>query len=380
MIPYGRHLIDKRDIRAVIDVLKSDWLTQGPKPALFEKAFARYCGAKYAVSVSSGTAALHLACLAAGLKPGDEAVTSPLTFLASANAALYCGARVRFADVERDTLNIDSAALEKKINARTRVLIPVHLAGLPCDMRRIGRLAKKRGAAVIEDACHALGSRDGAGHIGNCRHSDMAAFSFHPVKSITTGEGGMVTTNRADLYQKLLDLRNHGMVRDRRRLGRFEGAWFYEMQELGFNYRLTDIQAALGLSQLQKLPSFLRKRKKIDSFYRKELGAMKEIELPVSDGGSANHLFLLRLNLDRIRRSRREVFEALHGAGIRVQVHYIPVHLQPYYRRLGFKKGDCPVAEAEYRRLISLPIYPLLKSAEARYVVSMLKKILKETA
>jgi UDP-4-amino-4,6-dideoxy-N-acetyl-beta-L-altrosamine transaminase len=382
VISYGRQWIDKRDIQAVIRVLRSDRLTQGPAVLSFEKAFAKTCGAKYAVAVSNGTAALHLACLVAGLGKGLEAITSPLTFLATPNAVLYTGASVVFSDVQKETLNLDPKLCFGKINRRTKAILPVHLAGQPCDLESFYKLKKRRGLVLIEDACHALGSSYQGAPIGNCRYSDMTVFSFHPVKAITTGEGGMVTTNNQVIYQKLLDLRNHGMVRDSKRLSRNEGPWFYEMQTLGFNYRLTDIQAALGSSQLKKLGFFIRQRRAIAQTYFKELKDVAEIETPFrsSESDSSYHLFMVRLRLGRLRDSRRVIFEKLLKAGITPQVHYIPIHYQPYYQRMGFRKGICPIAESQYERILSLPIYPGLKASQIRHVIRSLKKILKESA
>ena len=380
-IPYGHQSIDASDIASVIKVLKSGWLTQGPKIKEFEGNLCKYTGARYAVSVSSGTAALHLACLAAGLKRGDEIVTSPITFLASANCALYCGARPVFADIDPDVINISPAQIITKITRKTRILMPVHFAGHPCDMKEISAIARKNNLLVIEDAAHALGANYKDHKVGSCRYSDMTIFSFHPVKSITTGEGGAVLTNSNILYQRLMMLRNHGMTKDpgfinRRMIG---CAWYYEMHELGFNYRITDIQAALGSSQLKRVDSFIRRRRQVADIYNKAFDGNKYFDIPVEKNyaHSAYHLYPIRLK-DRFSRKRGEIFAQMRDSGLGVQVHYIPVYLQPYYRRLGFKKGLCKNAESYYERAISIPIYPELKATGVNYVIDTVHKIFEE--
>jgi len=378
-IPYGRQFIDKDDIREVVKVLKSDWLTQGPAVQKFEEALARYCGAKYAVVVSSGTAALHLACLASGLKKGDEAITSSITFLATPNAVLYTGAKPIFADIDYDTVNINSEDIEKNITKKTKVILPVHFAGLPCDMPEIARIARKHNLIVIEDACHALGAEYKADDrwlkVGSCKHSDMTVFSFHPVKHITTGEGGVITTNDRRIYERLKTLRTHGVYKDKKTTKK--GAWYYEMRELGFNYRLTDIQCALGLSQLKRIDSFIARRREIAKMYHRKLLKIDEIELPAGEKNSKSawHLYVIRVRENRNRQlSRNKLFSYLRKSDIGVQLHYIPVYLQPYYYNLGYKKGLCPKAEEYYKSAISLPIYPALTDKDVKYVTKKFRK------
>lgn len=374
-ISYGRQTIEPDDIEAVSRALASGWLTQGPLVEEFERRLAEYTGAKYAVVCSNGTAALHLACKAAGLGPGDKVLTSPLTFLASANAALYVGARPDFVDIDAATLNIDPDRLEEKVKAcpSIKAIVPVHFAGSPCDMERIGRIAKERNLIVIEDACHALGASWTAANnetrmVGSCSNSDMTVFSFHPVKSITTGEGGAITTNSRKLYDRLLSLRSHGVIKETAKLFSAEGLpWYYEMQDLGFNYRLTDIQSALGISQLKKLDRFIARRREIASLYTSLLSKYPFIKTPcdVQGRSSAWHLYPVRIDFNGLGAARRVLFELMSAIGINLQVHYIPVHMHPYYRGLGFKPGDFPVAEKFYDEEVSLPIYPLLTDEEA---------------
>jgi UDP-4-amino-4,6-dideoxy-N-acetyl-beta-L-altrosamine transaminase len=325
-IPYGHQYIDTEDVREVAKVLKSDWLTQGPKIREFESSLCKYTGVKYAVVVSSGTAALHIACLTAGISPGDEVITSPITFVASANCVLYCGGKPVFADIEYDTVNIDPGEIEKNITKRTKAIIPVHFAGHPCDLEKVRDIAKKYNLTVIEDAAHALGAEYKGFKIGSCRYSDMTIFSFHPVKSITMGEGGAVLTNKKDLYEKLLMLRSHGITKDRATMKKSDGPWYYEMQCLGFNYRATDFQCALGLSQLKKIDKFIEQRRRIAEIYKKELSKAKEIKLPVQsrEVKSAWHLYPIRIDDSKV--TRKGVFKYLLRNGIGVQVHYIPVH------------------------------------------------------
>ncbi len=385
VIPYGRQHIEEDDIRAVVEVLKSDRLTQGPVIEEFERAVASYCGAKYAVAVSSGTAALHLACLAAGLGPGDLLWTSPKTFVASANCALYCGARVDFVDINHRTYNMDVAKLTEKLETAARrdqlpkVVVPVHFAGQSCEMAAIRELADKYGFTVIEDACHALGGHYRRTKVGSCAFSEMTVFSFHPVKIITTGEGGMILTNREDLYEKLLRLRTHGITRDPALMeGETHGPWYYQQIELGFNYRMTDIQAALGLAQLRKVEKFVERRRYLAEKYNEELR-----DLPVAlpwqdpDAYSAYHLYVLRLHLEELKKSRKQIFQELRAAGINVNVHYIPVHTQPYYKKLGFKTGDFPEAEEYYREAISLPLYYGLHDGDQDFVIAKLQEIIR---
>lgn len=384
MIPYGRQDISEEDIRAVVEVLRSDWLTQGPAVERFELEVARYCGAKYAVAVSSATAALHLACLAAGLKTGDLLWTSPNTFVASANCGLYCGARTDFVDIDPRTYNLSVDALEEKLaeaekrGSLPKIVIPVHFAGQSCEMDRIAALGRRYGFKIIEDASHGIGGRYRETVLGSCAFSEMAVFSFHPVKIITTGEGGMILTNRQDLYEKLVRLRSHGITRDPRCMeGEPDGPWYYQQIELGFNYRITDIQAGLGASQMRRLDEFVARRRKLAERYDALLAG-----LPLTppwqhpDAHSAFHLYVIRLRLDMMGKSHRQVFEELRQQGIGVNLHYIPVHTQPYYRRMGFNPGDFPKAEDYYREAISLPLYPGLSDSAQDRVVQALRKVL----
>ncbi len=391
-IPYARHSLDERDIRSVVKVLRSGFITQGPVVGEFEKAVAKSCGAKYAVAVSSGTAALHLACLAAGLKAGDEVVTSPITFVASANAVLYAGATPVFADVAPGIPNIDPGQIEAKITSNTRALIPVDFAGYPYEHARIHEIARRRGLLVIEDGCHALGAQyrvNSKWHrVGSCAHADVCIFSFHPAKAITTGEGGMLTTNNRDLYERLLDLRTHGIVKDAARFRPLPeksrqtekpGGWYYEMQSLGFNYRITDFQCALGLSQLKRLDAFIAGRREIARIYDQ---AFKNFPLtgslkPSADQKSAYHLYVLQLNLENLTAGRAEIFAAMRSHGLGVQVHYIPIPEQPYYRGMGYGAERFPAAERYYERAMSLPLFPQMLPAEIRRVIHIVQKILR---
>ena len=379
-IPYGRHTIDRKDIAAVVKVLKSDWITQGPKIKEFEEALCAYTGAKYAVAVSSGTVALHIACLAAGIKKDEEVITSPITFVASANCVLYCGGRPVFADVQEDTININPEEIKKKITKKTGAIIPVHFAGQPCDLEEISKIAKKYNLLIIEDASHALGAKYKGSKIGSCNYSDMAVFSFHPVKSITTGEGGAVLTNRQDLYESLLLLRNHGITKNPDRFINFspltDGPWYYEMLELGFNYRITDFQCALGINQLRKLGKFLQRRREIANFYNKELSKIGKVILPAERPyvKSSWHLYYIRL---KDTAKRKQIFEELRECEIGVQVHYIPLHLHPYYKnKFGFQKKDFPVAEQYYSSALSLPIFPRMTDREIEKVINSLRDCL----
>ena len=383
-IPYGRQDITQEDIDAVVEVLHSDWITQGPAIERFEQAVADYCGAKYAVAVSSATAALHIACLASGLEQDDIFWTSPNTFVASANCGLYCGAKVDFVDIDPNTYNLSMDELERKLvwaqkqGCLPKVLIPVHLTGQSCEMQQISALSQHYGFRIIEDASHAIGGTYQNQFVGSCQFSDMAVFSFHPVKIITTGEGGMVLTNREDLYQKLIRLRTHGITRDINLIqGETHGAWYYQQLELGFNYRITDIQAALGASQLQRLDEFVERRRFLAQRYNKLLQALP-LTLPWKhpDTNSSWHLYVIRLKLDKINKTHRQVFEELRSAGIGVNLHYIPVHFQPYYQKLGFNYGDFPQAESYYREAISLPMYYGLSQEDQDRVVMSLEEIL----
>lgn len=384
MIPYGRQQIDESDIDAVVAVLRSDWLTQGPAIEAFECAVAQRCDARYTVAVSNATAALHLACLAAGLGPDDWLWTSPNTFVASANCARYCGAKVDFVDIDPVTWNMDVAHLAaklahaEKLNRLPKILVPVAFSGQSCDMAAIRSLADAYGVLIIEDASHAIGATYQGRPVGCGDYADMTVFSFHPVKIITSGEGGMLLTNSAELQQRLCRLRSHGISRDPALMSEpSHGPWYYQQLELGFNYRITDIQAALGLSQLSKLDGFLQRRRQLAARYDLLLQELP-LCLPGRQAGveSAWHLYVVRLQLARIKRSRREVFDALRTAGIGVNVHYIPVHLQPYYRELGFCPGDFPAAEAYYSEALTLPLHAGMLDSEQDQVIAALREVL----
>lgn len=377
-LPYGKQWIDESDIAAVVDVLRSDWLTTGPKVEEFESAFAATTDARYAVSFSSGTAALHGAVAVLCLNPGDEAITTPITFCASANCLLYCGVRPMFADVDPDTLLIDPAEIERHITSRTRALVVVDYAGQPVAVREINKLAEKHGLAVIEDACHSLGAKFEGRTVGSL--GTMTAFSFHPVKHVTTAEGGMVTTDDPALAEKLRRFRSHGIGNDHRQREKV-GSWFYEMVELGYNYRLSDLQCALGLSQLRKLDQWLVRRRVIaaqyDAAFRELLAVRPLSVLPGME--HAYHLYVVQLQLSRLRATRAEVFAALRAEGIGVNVHYIPVHLHPYYREhQGTAAGLCPRAEAAYERILSLPMFPLMSDHDVQDVVEAVQKVIAE--
>ena len=386
MIPYGRQSLDQADIDAVVTVLQSDWLTQGPAIERFEQAMARRCQAGHAVAVCNATAALHIACLAAGLGPGDRLWTTPNTFLASANCGRYCGAQVDFVDIDPLTWNLDTVALAAKLEQAERdgtlpkVLVAVAFSGQSCDMREIARLSDRYGFTVIEDASHAVGASYAGRPVGCGEFADMTVFSFHPVKIITSAEGGMILTNRPELAQRLQRLRSHGMTRDAEQMTEpSHGPWYYQQVELGFNYRITDLQAALGLSQLNKLNGFIARRRELAARYDRLLGGLP-LTLPglQADAESAWHLYVVRLRLDEISLSHRQVFEGLRAAGIGVNLHYIPVHLQPYYRERGFAPGDYPQAERYYAEAISLPMFPSLSDEQQDYVVGQLQRLLEE--
>jgi len=382
IIPYGHQYIDKGDIKVVSDVLRSDWLTQGLKVKEFEKALSDYVGSKYAVAVSSGTAALHLACLAAGISKGDEVITSAITFVASANCVFYCGAKPLFADVDPVTANITPESISQRINFKTKALIPVHFGGFSCDMKAIKNLAIKNKLIIIEDACHALGASYEGLKVGSCKYSDMTVFSFHPVKSITTGEGGAITTNNKKYYEKLIMLRQHGITKNFTKLSNKKVAvnpWYHEMQILGFNYRITDFQCALGISQLKKLNKFIQKRRRIAGIYNKAFKNNIFFDLPTEKNHTKSswHLYAIRIK-DRYKPQKAIIFNKLRKRGIGVQVHYIPVYLQPYYQKLGYKKGLCLNAEDFYAREISLPLYPSITNEDIRYVKDELFEVFKE--
>lgn len=382
-IPYGRQDINQEDIDAVVDVLKSDWLTQGPFVQSFEQAVLDFCGAKHAIAVCNATAALHIACKALGVGAGDNVWTSPNTFVASANCVLYCNAKVDFVDICPDTYNMSTDALRAKLEHAEKtgqlpkVVIPVHFSGQSCDMREIKQLADHYGFKIIEDASHAIGGQYQNKPIGCCEYADIAVFSFHPVKIITTGEGGMCVTNDPELAEKLALYRSHGITRDQTLMTKdCEGAWYYEQLELGFNYRITDLQCALGVSQMKRLVTSIKKRNEIAEIYIAELQALP-LQLPgvKSDRLNAYHLYVVQV-LEESGRPRKEVFDFLRSKNIGVNVHYMPVHLQPYYQKLGFKLGDYPHAEKYYSRAISLPMFPALKQDEQQFVVEQLVKVL----
>ncbi|HPT91495.1 MAG TPA: UDP-4-amino-4,6-dideoxy-N-acetyl-beta-L-altrosamine transaminase [Acetivibrio sp.] len=379
-IPYGRQWIDEDDINAVIEVLKGDYLTTGPKIREFEEKLAQYTGAKYAVAISNGTAALHAACFATGIKEGDEVITTPITFAASANCVLYMGAKPVFADINPETYNIDPDEIRSKITERTKAIIPVHFTGQPCDMDEIQKIAQEYNLTIIEDGAHALGAEYNGRKIGSI--GDMTTFSFHPVKNITTGEGGAITTNNDELYKKLVLFRTHGITRDKDILLKDKGPWYYEQQHLGYNYRITDIQAALGISQLDKLERFLAVRRDYVRKYNEAFSAVEEIETPyqLENTNSAWHLYIIKLKLEKMNCGRRQVFEELNERGIGVNVHYIPVYYHPYYRQLGYNKGLCPRAEELYESIITLPLFPRMEKEDVEYVISNVKEVIQNHA
>jgi len=386
-VPYGKQSIVSQDMQAIIDAVYSGWISQGPCIEKFEEKVANYCGAKYATAVSSGTAALHIAAIAAGLEPGKIFWTSPITFVASANCGLYTGAEVDFVDIDPNTYNLSVEKLEEKLvkakkeNTLPEVLIPVDFAGLSCPMKHIHELACQYGFKIIEDACHALGGDYLGQKIGSCRYTDMTVFSFHPVKSITTGEGGMVLTNNLKIHKRLQRLRSHGITKEQNLFIENHGQWYYEQQELGFNYRISDIQAALGASQMNRLDDFINKRRELVALYTDQLkGLPVSLQMQDRDCKSAHHLCVIRLGTDGCNNfDRRKVFEGLRKAGIGVQVHYIPVPAQPYYRNLGFKLDEFPEAKKYYKEAVTLPLYAELEENNLKRVVSTLKDLL-ETA
>ena len=384
MIPYGRQDISKSDIDAVVAVLQSDFLTQGPQVPLFEQTVARYVGAKHALAVNSATSALHIACVALGLGHGDWLWTTPVTFVASANCGLYCGAQVDFVDIDPRTYNLCPNALEakllvaEKVGKLPKVLVAVHLCGQPCDMVAIHALGQKYNFKIIEDASHAIGGKYKGEFIGNSRYSDITVFSFHPVKIITTAEGGMALTNSADLAQKMTLLRSHGITRDTAHMTHApDGPWYYQQIDLGYNYRMTELQAALGVSQMERIEAFVARRHQLAWRYDEMLATLP-LTAPWQhpDGYSGLHLYVVRLKLDKISKTHRQVFETLREQGIGVNLHYIPVHTQPHYQRLGHKMGDYPQAEQYYAEAISLPMYQSLSDSQQDQVVAALQKVL----
>lgn len=379
MIGYGHQYIDDSDIQAVVEVLKSDYLTQGPAVTQFEKSICDITGAKYCVAVSNATAGLHIAVAALELKEGSEGITTPNTFLASSNCMVYNKVKPVFADIDSKTYNIDPKEIQKHISDKTKVLIPVHFAGLPCDMEKINTIAKKHNLHIIEDAAHAIGSQyaDGS-YIGNCKYSDMTVFSFHPVKTITTAEGGAVTTNDEKLYQKLCMLRSHGVTKDENLLTKNPGPWYYEMQSLGFNYRMTDMQAALGVSQLKKLDFFKKRRREIIAEYNKAFALNEFLVTPFENAElcSCFHLYVTQINFEKLGKSRTQVMQELRNEGVGTQVHYIPVPTQPFYKNtFGYKDGDYPVAEKYYEQELSLPLFPGMTDNDIQSVINAVQKV-----
>lgn len=377
-LPYGQQWIEDDDIEEVVKVLKSDYLTTGPKIEEFEEKFGKYVGVKYAVAISNGTAALHGASFAAGIKEGDEVITTPITFAASANCILYQGGKPIFADIDSSTYNIDPKDIEKKISSKTKAIVPVDFTGQPVNIDEINAIAKKYNLIVIEDGAHSLGAEYKGKKTGSL--VDMTTFSFHPVKHITTGEGGVITTNNKELYEKLKLFRTHGITRDKEILyNKNEGSWYYEQLELGYNYRITDIQCALGISQLNKIDKFLRRRREIAEKYNEYLKDIDGIVLPYQEEyiKSSWHLYVIQLELEKFKVGRREIFEALQAENIGVNVHYIPVYYHPYYQKLGYKKGLCPNAEKLYERIITIPLYPKMTDKDVKDVVEALDRVLK---
>ena len=381
MIYYGHQHITNEDIEAVREVLTSDFLTQGPAVERFERSVSGYCGAAYAVAVTNATAALHIACQAAGLGKGDVLWTSPVTFVASANCARYCGADVDFVDIDDKTYNMSVAALEKKLKTAKKlpkVVVPVHLAGQSCAMQRIWELSREYGFTVIEDASHAIGGSYQNDQVGSCTYSDMTVFSFHPVKIITTGEGGMVLTNRQELCDALQLYRSHGITRDPSRMTRgADEPWYYEQIALGCNYRMTDLQAALGASQMTKLDAFVARRRQLVQRYHEKLNGLP-IRTPycLPEANPSWHLYIVRLDLDGVKKSKQEIFAGMKEHGVMLNLHYIPVHLQPYYRELGFGDGDFPVSEQYYREALTLPLYYDLTDAQQDEIIGALRDVL----
>ncbi|MGG1552409.1 UDP-4-amino-4,6-dideoxy-N-acetyl-beta-L-altrosamine transaminase [Paenibacillus ferrarius] len=375
MLPYGQQWIDGDDISAVIATLESSFITQGPAIQKFEQAIADYVGAQYAVAFCNGTAALHGACFAAGITTGDEVITTPLTFLASSNAVLYQGGVPIFADIDENTYNICPNKIEKKITNKTKAIIAVDFTGQPVEIDRITNLAQKHNLVVIQDAAHSLGAEYKGVKVGST--SDMTMFSFHPVKHITTGEGGIITTNSKAYYDKLILFRSHGMTKEDGIMTKNDGPWYYEMHELGYNYRMTDLQASLGVSQMSKLHDFVEKRRTIAMQYNEAFSGMEEIITPFqqADTNSSWHLYVVRFKLDRCSVGRRELFDALRAENIGVHVHYIPVYLQPYYQNLGYPSGLCPNAENYYENAITLPLFPKMTEQDVQDVILAVKKV-----
>ena len=384
MIPYGKQDINQTDIDSVVDVLQSDFLTQGPQVPLFEKTVSDYCGAEYGVAVNSATSALHIACLALELGKGDWLWTSPNSFVASANCGLYCGAKVDFVDIDPKTYNLSAKELERKLiqakqdNKLPKIVIPVHFSGQSCDMKRIHSLSQEYGFKIIEDASHAIGGKYLDQPIGGCQYSDITVFSFHPVKIITTAEGGLATTNDEKLSERMQLFRSHGVTRNPKLMSKLsEGGWYYQQVDLGFNYRMTELQAALGVSQMQRLDEFVTQRHTLQERYNLLLSSLPIVK-PYQDRGSysALHLYPIQIDLDSVDKSRKQVFDELRQDGVGVNVHYIPIHTQPHYQELGFKEGNFPNSEVYYSRAISIPLFHAMTLDQQDQVVATLKKIL----
>lgn len=377
-IPYGSQWIEEDDIDSVIKTLKSDYLTTGPKIEEFEEKFAEYVNAEYAVAVANGTAALHAANFAAGISKGDEVITTPITFAASANSVLYQGGTPVFADIDDRTYNIDPRSIEKNITDKTKAIIPVHYTGQPCKMDEIKKIANKYNLTIIEDGAHALGATYKDEKVGSI--GDMTTFSFHPVKHITTGEGGMVTTDAKELYDKLIKFRTHGITKDKiNYINETDGPWYHEQQMLGFNYRMTDIQCALGISQLEKADKFLKSRREIAERYNEAFKDFEGIKIPyqAENTNSSWHIYVIQLELDNLATDRKEIFEDLQKENLGVNVHYIPVYHHPYYQKLGYEKGLCPNAEKLYERIITIPLFPKMKDDDVRVVIKRIKNVVK---
>jgi perosamine synthetase len=371
-LSYGQQWITDEDIEAVVTVLKSPFLTQGPKIHEFERKVADYVGAKYAVAFSNGTAALHGACFAAGIGEGDEVITTPITFAATSNAVLYCGGKPVFADIDERTYNIDPKEIRKHITPNTKAIIPVDFTGQPADMDAIMEIANEHGLVVIEDGAHSLGAEYKGRKVGMLAH--MTMFSFHPVKPVTTAEGGVIVTDSEEYYEKLKRFRSHGIIKHN--LSRDEGPWYYEMVDLGYNYRMTDLQAALGISQMDKLDRFIERRREIASMYNEAFKTMDSVIVPMQLEGTQSgwHLYVLQLKLDKLKRNRREIFESLRAENIGVHVHYIPVYWHPYYQKLGYRKGICPKAEQWYEQALTLPIFPKMTDEDVNDVIEAVKR------
>ncbi len=374
---YGRQWIDEDDVNAVSEVLRSDYITCGPKVSEMERVLTEYTGANYAVAVSNGTAALHCACMAAGIGPGDEVITTPITFAASANCVLYCGARPVFADIDSETYNIDPESIRKCITDRTKAIIAVDFTGQAVKQKEIRAICDAYGLVFIEDAAHAVGTRYDGKQVGSI--ADMTCFSFHPVKTVTGGEGGAVLTNREDFYKRIVLAHTHGITHDEDAMedGPHEGPWYYEQTELGYNYRITDFQAALIVSQMKKLPMFAARRKEIVKIYDEAFADVPEIiiQKEIAESDTCRHLYIIRLDLDRLTCSRREFFDAMSAENVRCQIHYIPVYWFPYYKNLGYERGLCPKAEEIYRSILSIPLYPKMTDQDVRDVIHAVKKV-----